>query len=42
MLIEEAAAWQDKHNYDKAKVTWQFTAKCARIKLKRSYPILLS
>jgi len=42
MLSSEVAAWQEKRNFDKAKVDWQFTAEGARIKLKRLYPILLT
>jgi len=41
-LSSEVAAWQEKRNYDQAKVDWQFTAEDARIKLKRLYPILLT
>ena len=36
----EAEAWQKFRNNKNAKVNWQFTAKDARIKLLRLYPIL--
>jgi len=42
ILLSEVSAWQNKRNFDNAKVDWQFTAKDARVKLKRLYPILLS
>ena len=37
---KEALAWQKARNTKNAKVNWQFTAKDARIKLKRLYPTL--
>ena len=37
---KEALAWQKPRNTKNAKVNWQFTAKHARIKLKRLYPTL--
>ena len=37
---KEALAWQKARNTKNAKVNWQFTAKDARIKLKRLYPSL--
>lgn len=39
-LIREVAAWQKYRNKHHAKADWQFTAKDARIKLKRLYPSL--
>ena len=39
-LIREVAAWQKYRNRHHAKADWQFTAKDARIKLKRLYPSL--
>jgi len=39
-LIREVAAWQKHRNKHHAKADWQFTAKDARIKLKRLYPSL--
>ena len=38
----ETSAWQEFRNNKNAKVNWQFTAKNARIKLKRLYPTLES
>lgn len=38
----ETSAWQKFRNNKNAKVNWQFTAKDARIKLKRLYPTLES
>jgi len=35
-------AWQEKRNFNQAKVDWHFTTEDARIKLKRLYPILLT
>ena len=37
-LIREVAAWEKERNQGECKVNWQFTAKNARIKLKRLYP----
>ena len=37
---KEMLAWQKARNTKNAKVNWQFTAKDARIKLKRLYPTL--
>lgn len=37
-IRQEIKAWQDHRNNLKAKINWQFTAKDARIKLKRLYP----
>jgi hypothetical protein len=34
----EAAAWQINRNNKNKKIKWQFTAKDARIKLKKLYP----
>ena len=42
ILSSEVAAWQEKRNFDQAKVDWHFTTEDARIKLKRLYPILLT
>lgn len=35
---QKVAAWQAKRNGQEAKINWRFTAKDARIKLKRLYP----
>lgn len=37
---KEVAAWQRYRNNQKAKVSWQFTAADARVKLARLYPSL--
>lgn len=37
---EEIAAWEYDRNNRRPKITWQFTTKDARIKLKRLYPKL--
>ena len=42
ILSSEVAAWQEKRNFDQAKVDWHFTTEDARIRLKRLYPILLT
>lgn len=34
----EVAAWQNSRNNKNSKINWQFTAKDARIKLKKLYP----
>jgi hypothetical protein len=34
----EVTAWQDKRNYARATIRWQFTTADARIKLRRLYP----
>ena len=39
-IRRECAAWQEHRNNKNAKINWQFTAKDARIKLKRLYPTL--
>ena len=39
---EEANAWQDYRNKQKARIDWQFTTVDARIKLKRLYPSLIT
>ena len=39
-LTDEVAAWQSDRNAIQMKVSWQFTAADARVKLKRLYPIL--
>ncbi|MBU0712435.1 IS630 family transposase, partial [bacterium] len=39
-VIGECNAWQERRNNKNAKINWQFTAKDARIKLKRLYPTL--
>ena len=38
-LIREVAAWEKERNQKASKVDWQFSAKDARIKLKRLYPV---
>ena len=40
IVKKEVAAWQEFRNNKNAKVTWQFTAENARIKLRRLYPTL--
>ena len=40
-LNEELAAWHTLRNQSQKGVDWQFTAKDARIKLKRLYPIIM-
>jgi hypothetical protein len=40
-LNEELAAWHTRRNQSQKGVDWQFTAKDARIKLKRLYPIIM-
>jgi len=40
-LNGELAAWHTQRNHSQKGVDWQFTAKGARIKLKRLYPIIL-
>jgi len=39
-LNEELAAWHTKRNQSQRGVSWHFTTKDARIKLKRLYPII--
>jgi len=39
-VVKECDAWQEHRNNKNAKINWQFTAKDARIKLKRLYPTL--
>lgn len=39
-VTREVAAWQRRRDNRQAKVNWQFTAKDARIKLKRLYPTI--
>lgn len=39
-MMKECTAWQEHRNNKNAKINWQFTAKDARIKLKRLYPTL--
>ena len=39
-LQKEVAAWLKQRNAEASKVEWQFTAKDARIKLKKLYPTL--
>jgi len=39
-VAEQAEAWQHHRNTQNAVINWQFTAKDARIKLKRLYPTL--
>jgi transposase len=40
-IKEEVQAWQSYRNNKKATITWRFTTKEARIKLKKLYPTLL-
>jgi len=40
-LNEELAAWSTKRNQSQRGVDWHFTAKDARVKLKRLYPIIM-
>ena len=40
-LNTELSAWHTKRNQSQKGVDWQFTAKDARIKLKRLYPVVL-
>jgi predicted AAA+ superfamily ATPase len=37
-MQKEVLAWQTDRNNKNCKINWQFTAKDARIKLKRLYP----
>ncbi len=37
-LRQEIAAWQEKRNRQKAKITWSFNTTNARVKLHRLYP----
>ena len=37
-IKEEVDAWQSHRNNKNSKINWQFTAKDARVKLKRLYP----
>jgi transposase len=39
-LRKEIAAWERSRNQKQVKVNWQFTTECARIKLKKLYPII--
>ena len=39
-IKEEVYAWERNRNNKNKKINWQFTAKDARIKLKRLYPSL--
>lgn len=39
-IQKECEAWQNHRNNMNSKINWQFTAKDARIKLKRLYPTL--
>lgn len=39
-VAAEVEAWQNQRNTQNAVINWQFTAKDARIKLKRLYPTL--
>jgi len=39
-VMKECDAWQEHRNNKNAKINWRFTAKDARIKLKRLYPTL--
>jgi hypothetical protein len=41
-MQEEVLAWQEHRNNKNAKINWQFTAKDARIKLKRLYPSFIN
>jgi hypothetical protein len=40
-MNEELAAWHTQRNQSQKGVNWQFTAKDARIKLKRLYPLIM-
>jgi hypothetical protein len=40
-LQKQATQWYDRRNQNQIGVDWQFTAKDARIKLKRLYPTIL-
>jgi len=40
-IKEEVQAWQSYRNGKKAAITWRFTTKDARIKLKKLYPTIL-
>jgi len=40
-MNEELAAWHAQRNQSQKGVDWQFTAKDARIKLKRLYPLIV-
>jgi hypothetical protein len=37
-IEKEVNAWQEHRNNKNAVINWQFTAKDARVKLKRLYP----
>jgi len=37
-LAAEVSAWQNERNASKARISWQFTTKDARIKLRHLYP----
>lgn len=41
-IKEEVRAWQSRRNGKKAIISWRFTTKDARIKLKRLYPTIVS
>jgi hypothetical protein len=38
---KQVEVWTSRRSVECAKVNWQFTAKDARIKLKRLYPVIL-
>ncbi len=39
-IKSEVIAWQRHRNNRNAKINWQFTTECARVKLRRLYPTL--
>jgi hypothetical protein len=41
-LKKQIAAYQERRNKKEIKIDWQFTAKDARVKLKRLYPPIKS
>lgn len=40
VVKREAVAWETERNAAKTRISWQFTAEDARVKLRRLYPIL--
>jgi hypothetical protein len=42
ILASESQAWEKRRNEEAKNVDWQFTAKDARIRLKRLYPLIQS
>jgi hypothetical protein len=41
-VVSETKAWQEYRNNKNAIISWQFTTKDSRIKLKRLYPSVIS